>query len=285
MSIEILSLSPDNYRKHAIHGEGRDWAETNCYVDLWIELLHAMGHEPTAALPVVFSIDFEGDQWTFFKFLPEDIDQLFGLRVQELNIWRDLLACIEEQTGRGNHTLVEVDSFYLPDTQGTAYKSEHTKTTIAINKVDRGQCYLEYFHNQGYFKLQGFDVEQLFLATQTLDARVLPPYVEFVKPALHAALKGNALIEASLQCFRRELLRMPKTNPFLSFRDRIAQDFSDLNSVDIEFFHKYAFATLRQYGAAFELCRTYLDWLQTQGYESAAFTAASQAYGAISASS
>ena len=46
----------------------RAWAETNCYVDLWVELLHALGHDPIAALPFTLAIDFEGDQWTFFKF-------------------------------------------------------------------------------------------------------------------------------------------------------------------------------------------------------------------------
>ena len=43
MTQQIARARPGTYRRHAIHGEDRIWAETNCYVDLWIELLHALG--------------------------------------------------------------------------------------------------------------------------------------------------------------------------------------------------------------------------------------------------
>ena len=83
------------------------WAETNCYADVWIELAHALGYEPNAALPFTFAIDFEGDQWTFFKFPLEDLYDLFGLKVQELMIWGPLATRLEEQIGRGHPVLVE----------------------------------------------------------------------------------------------------------------------------------------------------------------------------------
>ena len=35
----------------------------------------------------------------------------------------------------------------------------------------------------------------------------------------------------------------------------------------LETFHQYSFATLRQYGACFELVETYLDWLSGHGEE------------------
>ena len=283
MSHKILALNPNSYQKHLIHGEGRDWAETNCYTDLWIELLHAMGHEPIAALPFVFSIDFEGDQWTFFKFAIADLESLYGLNIQELNIWRNLLSCIEEQTNRGNFVLVELDSFYLPDTAGTAYKIEHTKTTVAVNEIDRTAGRMEYFHNQGYFELGGDDFEQLFLVSDTLDKRVLPPYVEFVKKK-RDALQGDELLQASLTSFKSQLALMPEQNPFQAFMTRFTEDFRDLASVDIDYFHKYSFATLRQYGAAFELCKTYLNWLQSQNVHVQSLQIAIDAYSAISES-
>ena len=40
----------EGHRPHPLHGLERNWPETNCYVDLWIEVLHADGREPTAAL-------------------------------------------------------------------------------------------------------------------------------------------------------------------------------------------------------------------------------------------
>ncbi len=34
---------PDGYQPHALHSSERMWPETNCYVDLWIEVLNAVG--------------------------------------------------------------------------------------------------------------------------------------------------------------------------------------------------------------------------------------------------
>jgi len=42
------------------------------------------------------------------------------------------------QVIRGRLSLVEVDSFSLPDTAGTAYRSAHVKTTVAVNEIDIG---------------------------------------------------------------------------------------------------------------------------------------------------
>jgi hypothetical protein len=68
----ILDLDPATYERHLIHGEGRTWAETNCYTDVVVELLHGLGFEPIAALPFTLTIDLDVDQWTFFKFHPGD---------------------------------------------------------------------------------------------------------------------------------------------------------------------------------------------------------------------
>ena len=74
----VTDLNPATYQRHLIHGEQRVWPETNCYTDVIIELLHGLGREPIAALPFAFAIDFEGDQWTFFKFPDSDLDELSG---------------------------------------------------------------------------------------------------------------------------------------------------------------------------------------------------------------
>jgi hypothetical protein len=49
----------------------------------------------------------------------------------------------------------------------------------------------------------------------------------------------------------------------------------------IETFHRYSFATLRQYGACFELVETYLRWLGEGGEEG--LESATQAFHDISA--
>jgi hypothetical protein len=259
---QVLELDPKTYQRHPIHGEDRVWAETNCYVDLWVELAHAFGREPNAALPFTFTIDFEGDQWTFFKFPLLDLHELFGFDVQELAIWRPLVEHIEEQVGRGRPVLVEVDSFYLPDTTGTAYKNQHVKTTIGVVKIDVEGRRLGYFHNQGYFELTGDDFLDILRIREPADPAMLPPYVEFVK--VREGANGD-LLQKSLGLLKKHLELVPSTNPFRSFKTRFEKDLDALMHESIETFHQYSFATLRQYGACYELCATYLQWLTEQG--------------------
>lgn len=255
MTRQVLDLDPATYRRHPIHGEERVWAETNCYVDLWVELLHALGREPIAALPFTLAIDFEGDQWTFFKFPLSDLYDLYGVDVQELAIWRPLTAHLEEQIGRGRPVLVELDSYYLPDTAGTAYQTAHVKTTVAAVKIDVDQQLLGYFHNAGYYELHGDDFKAV------LQPQGLPPYVEFVKVR---EASGDE-VQTSLRHLRKHLQLVPDVNPFTSFRERFARDLDDLLRESLDAFHQYSFATLRQLGACYELSATYLEWLAANG--------------------
>lgn len=261
---QLIDLDPANYRPHAIHGEGRAWAETNCYADVIIELVHAMGMEPNAALAFTLGIDFEGDQWSFFKFPPQDMLALFGMEIQEFNPWRDMLGHIDEQLGLGRPVLVELDSYYLPDTAGTAYQQAHVKTTVAVNKLDLENRVLGYFHGQGYYQLEGGDFEQIFHTAGLPHDRVLPPYIEYVK-LRHSGLAGDALLAASLDSLRQQLRYLPEQNPFLRFKPVFEKEMEWLRSQPLESFHDYAFATLRQFGSCYELAQTYIDWLISSG--------------------
>jgi hypothetical protein len=256
----IAPLDPATYRRHAIHGEGRVWAETNCYTDLLIELVHALGHEPAACLAFTLPVDFEGDQWTFFKPSHAELMKLYGLDIQELALWRPVLDHVVEQVERGNHVLVELDSFYLPDTAGTAYQLTHQKTTVGVNEIDPALKRMGYFHNAGYYVVQGDDFDRLF------EFEHLPPYAEFMKQR-GGALSGAALVDASIDMLKTHLARIPGMNPFAAFKQRFEQDLVWLMQAPIERFHAYSFATLRQYGACFELSETYLRWLAANGVD------------------
>ena len=54
----------------------------------------------TAALAFTIGLDFEGDQYTFYKFPLPDLQDLYGIEVQELNIWRPLLQQAQRRAGR-----------------------------------------------------------------------------------------------------------------------------------------------------------------------------------------
>jgi hypothetical protein len=255
---------PAAYIRHSLHVEDRGWPESNCYVDLWIELLHARGHEPLAALPFTFAVDVEGDQWTFFKFPLADLALLYGVEVIELNIWRPLVTHLEEQLALQRPALVEVDAFYLPDTAGTSYRTDHVKTTIAVDRLDGAAGELGYYKTPGYYALAGRYFAGLFRPATSGDSG-LPPYVDVPKFGAAAAPGGRRLVAASLELLRAHLDRRPRANPIRRFAVRFASDLEWLAEAPLAHFHGYAFATFRQCGAAFELGGAYLRWLQQQG--------------------
>jgi hypothetical protein len=106
----VPGLDPVSYGRHALHRAPCDWLEKNCYVDLWIELLHALRLDPNAMLAGAMAVDFEDDQWTFFKPAHTDLWELYGLDVQELTVWRPLLQHAVTHLDAGKAIITEADS-------------------------------------------------------------------------------------------------------------------------------------------------------------------------------
>jgi Domain of unknown function (DUF1839) len=264
ISAVIPGLTPQAYRAHGLHAPERVWPETNCYVDVWIEVLHALGLEPLAALAFTVAQDFEGDHFTFFKFPPEDLEKLFGLSVQELAIYDTLEAQVVTQVRRGRMPLVEVDSFFLPDTKGIAYQAEHTKTTIGVNSIDVSNRRLDYFHGPGYFTAEGSDYDGLFRRSEDVASwdEVLFPYVEFIK--IDRDFTAPPFSDAAIALLRHHLGKRPRSNPVHAFHAELARSAEFLGDKPPEFFHKYAFNTARQFGANFEVLSSHLGWLQAR---------------------
>jgi hypothetical protein len=251
----IDGLDHARHAPHALHGAARTWGETNCYADLWIEVLHALGLEPHAMLAHVLFVDIEGDQWTFFKPPLADLDLLYGIDVQELQLWDGVAGHVVEQLSRKRLVLAEVDAFYLPDTTGTTYRTSHTKTTIGIERADTGERRLGYFHNAGYYELTGEDYDGILEP-----APPLPPYAEFVKLDRISRLPGHELRQRSRSLLARHWSRKPAGNPILGFGLGFPRHVERLSG-DLERFHAFSFASLRQCGAAYELAARYLRWL------------------------
>ncbi|QQC67287.1 DUF1839 family protein [Paraburkholderia ginsengisoli] len=249
------------WRAHPLHGPTMVRKQTNCYVDLWIELLAWWGLDPHAALPFTVALDFEGDEFTFFKFPPEDIERLYGVLIQEHAIFEPLEVHVANQLRRGGVMLVEVDAWHLPDTRGVAYQQQHTKTTIGIHAIDSSSRQLGYFHNSGYYFAEGADYDGLL---DTSCSAVLPPYVECARRRF-APLAAEQLRETSLSLLRRHLLRRPAGNPITAFGEALARDASELACRPMAHFHAYSFNTLRQLGANFELLGQYFRWLNATG--------------------
>lgn len=266
MSAVFRDIDPAAYRPHALHASDRMWPETNCYVDLWIEVLSSFGVEPEAMLGFTLTQDFEGDQFTFFKVPLEDLESLYAIRSTELAIFDDVEGHVHVQIARGRLSMLELDSYFLPDTQGTAYRTEHGKTTVAINRLDSDGRVMDYFHNGGYFRLEGEDFDGIFQRNRGVEALPFLPYSEFVKfPAERA--DGAHLRREADRLLRRHFARRPASNPIAAFADVFPVQVEALADRPFEHFHKYAFNTLRQFGANFELLASHLTWLSAERYD------------------
>jgi hypothetical protein len=261
----LLAIDPEGYQSHPLHAGERMWTETNCYVDLWIEVLHALGMEPLAVCAFTLSTDFQGDQWTFFKFPPEDLRAAYGIEVAEMNVWRPMLEHAFEQLQMGRLLTIEVDAWFLPDTAGVSYGSDHVKTTIVPEAIDLGRRRLGYFHNAGYFVLEGDDFDGVFRRGRFADPDSLPPYVELVR--LERARRDGDVVEQAMALAVEHLARRPADNPMLRFRKRLEEDVAWLAGQDLSTFHLYAFGTCRQCGATAELAASFVDWLAASGVD------------------
>lgn len=259
-----LNLDAASYAPHVLHTGERDWAETNCYVDVWIELLHALGHEPLAGLGFTLGIDLEADQWTFFKFPHDELRNLYGIAVIECNPWVSVLEQSVNELANGHPVLIEVDAWFLPDTHGTTYRSSHVKTTIAAIDIDAFGRRLGYFHNQTLHVLDGEDFSGLFRIG--VEHHHLPPFIEVAKPSAQPALEGRPLRGAALELLASHVHRVP-SNPFVRFAGRFDAEVDMLRTSNDHYFHGYSFAAFRQFGAAFSLAASHLDWLAEDCFE------------------
>lgn len=259
MTTVFSTVAPQQYQPHRLHGADRAWPETNCYVDLWIELLSAYGTAPEAMLGFTVTQDYEGDQFTFFKVPLEDLESLYGIVVTELALYDSVEAHVATQIERGRLCLVEMDSFFLPDTAGTTYRTEHGKTTVGINRIDPDAATMDYFHNGGFFELSGEDYAGVFQHGVEPGLRWIP-YTEFAKfPAV--AVPVEQLRDTSRELLRRHLKRRPTHNPLAAYAAVFADQVEQVADRGMEFFHLYAFNTVRQFGANFELLASHLEWL------------------------
>jgi hypothetical protein len=257
----LFGCDPQSYRAHAVHGHERSYSETNCYADVLIELLHARGDEPLAVMGFIARMDFEGDQWTFFKPPPEDLEALFGIDVHEMQPYRPLPEQIAEQLAAGRTMIIELDGWYLPDTDATSYRREHVKTSAAIEAIDIAGERLRYFHNRSLHELAARDYRGVFGIDPPRGPESLPPYTELVRFDAGERLEGAELRAASRALLARHAARRPVRNPFTAFGERLALDLPTLVDGDPATYHAYAFATARMAGAAFELFASHLEWL------------------------
>jgi Domain of unknown function (DUF1839) len=276
--VVLPALDAATYTRHALHADDRVWVEKNCYIDICIEVVHALGLEPLAMLGFVTALDFEGDQWTFFKPPHDELRALYGLDFQELNVWRPLSEHVLEHVAAGKLISTEADAFYLPDTAGTDYQRTHTKTTIVIQDFDLPARRLGYFHNAGYYALEGDDFVNLFRVGYAPDPTFMPLFAEVLRVDRLARRPAEELRAMARSLLSKHLARRPVDNPVTRFGARFAADLPWITREGLAFYHAWAFATVRQLGAAAELAALHVEWLGDAALApaAAAFSSVSQ---------
>ena len=142
----------------------------------------------------------------------------------------------------------------------------HVKTTVAINEIDIKNKHLGYFHAQGYYTLEADDFDNVFRLNLD-NPSILEPYVEIAKLRDTQATEIEPIVKKSLVILKNQLQMLPSENPFISFKAQLEKDLEWLKQQDLEMFHQYSFATLRQFGACFELATNYMEWLMKNGEE------------------
>lgn len=198
---------------------------------------------------------------TFYKPSLEELRELYGIDVQELNVWRPLLDHALEHLAAGKLISTEADAYWLPDTAGTDYRTQHTKTTIVLERLDTEAQRLCYFHNAGYFELSGEDFVQLFRVGFPPDPTFMPLYAEFVRVDRIMRRPELELAHISLRLLERHAARLPVDNPMARFRERFVRDLPRMQELGLAHYHAWAFGTIRQLGSAAELASTSLTWL------------------------
>ncbi len=245
---------------HLLHDQARTWPLTSCYADLWIEMLHGLGLDPHPMLGFTASLQWEGDQFTFLKPHAADLDVLYGLHLQELALWGDVERHVAVQLAQGRPVLIEVDALHLPDLAGSSYGREHSKTTIAIVRMDvrAGRC--SYVHNASRAELAGADYDAVLRGSSR--GLPLPPYAELVKRR-PVPSNAPALHETALDLLRAHVSRLGGQAQIPLFRAAFPQQLDELRACP-ERFHGWAFNTLRQFGAGAELLGSLLGWLEAR---------------------
>jgi len=271
MRADVLGLHPSTYLPHALHGSDRVWTETNCAADLWIEGLHALGLDPVAGLGFTFGTDFDGDQWRMFTYPAETLHAIYGIGVDELNVWRPLREHVAEQLSLGNLVAFDADAWWLPDTAGLTYHCAHQKTTVMAAMIDTDTRRLGYLHNTGYYELGADDFDALLPAEPEIT--IMAPFTLQVR--LSGIRPPADVDDRQVWALAVEHLgRRPVDNPVLRMASRVSADLARLREEGLGAFHRWAFGTVRQCGANAELAAAHALRLAGGGVVGAADAAA-----------
>ena len=165
----------------------------------------------------------------------------------------------------GKLVSTEADAFWLPDTPGTDYRRQHTKTTIGIRRYRSRARDARLLSQRGLPPLEGDGLRALFRLDAPPDPAFMPLFAELVRTRRVMRLEEQELVRRSLSLLKKHVERRPRENPIRRFARDFAADIESLTQRGLGAYHTYAFATIPAVGSAFELGAEYLRWLGARG--------------------
>ena len=153
------------------------YTETNCYTDILIELLHARGDEPLAALGLHAADGLRGR--------PVDVLQAAPERPRSAVRRSTSTRCSRtgrcpsrspSRSRRGRTMIVELDSWYLPDTAATSYRTRAREdSVVARGDRPRGRAAALLPQRRRSTSSSGEDYRGVFRLGREFSGDVLPP--------------------------------------------------------------------------------------------------------------
>ena len=136
---------------------------------------------------------------------------------------------------------------------------QHVKSTIVPQAIDLAGRRLGYFHNAGYFELEGEDFAGR-LASASMPAR-LPPYVELVR--LERLRPDGPSLAEVVSLTRQHLTRRPPDNPIARMAKRIDR-IERVRGAWHRLSTGARVGTCRQCGASADVAATFVDRLDAR---------------------
>lgn len=252
-------LRADTFTAHPLHGDDRVWTQTNCYLDIWIEIAASLGLPPEPLGVCAYSAGTVPGAWAFLKAQTDDLRDLYDIEVAEINLWRTVEEHVLDHLEVGELLTVESDAYYLPDTEGVSYGAERVKTTIVPVQVDPRARTMTYFHNSGLYALHGEDYDGA-LALNGLPTCAPQPYVERVR--LDGLVRDETEIRRRARALAsRHLARRPAGNPVAELCASVREVAPTLRERGFPFFHLYSFTATRQLGLTAQAAADATRWL------------------------
>ena len=162
VSSACSALDPATYEPHAVHAGGRTYPETNCYTDILVELLHARGDEPLAALGFTCASTSRATSGRSSSRRRATSSAVRHRHPRDAAVPAAARTRSPSSSRAGRTMIVELDAWYLPDTAATSYRTEHVKTSVVAEAIDLDGERLRYFHNAALYELEGDDYRGVF---------------------------------------------------------------------------------------------------------------------------